>query len=199
MFLYLNERGHHNHYLCIYFVSHLIKMSLLVNGQFPPVNPITSNNVTTDERATAIDFVNRVNYLFEEFNHEKMLDAFLPDSMLYHFHGVIKGRDGTRRFLEEQYGYLIPGVSRHATNHIVDRDGEDGVAVRYHQHLVRYAWPEDVEKVMGSDVTNSNDGLPGTWLFTPMMDRLKMTSEGWKIAERHLGPSVFNARFDPPR
>lgn len=29
----------------------------------------------------------------------------------------------------------MPGVCRHATNHIVDQDGTDGVTVRYHNLL----------------------------------------------------------------
>jgi hypothetical protein len=174
-------------------------MSLLINGQFPPINPITSENVTADERASAVDFINRVNYLFEEFNHDKMANAFMPDCMTYHFHGVIKGRDGARRFFEEQYGYLIPGVSRHATNHIVDRDGEDGVMVRFHEHLVRYAWPADADGVKAGEAARSNDGLPATWIFSPMIDRLRRTEEGWKIAERYVGPSVVNSKLDPPK
>jgi hypothetical protein len=60
-------------------------MSLLVNGKFPPINPITSNNVTADECAAAIDFVNRLNYLFEEFNLDKMVNAFTTDCTTYHF------------------------------------------------------------------------------------------------------------------
>jgi len=173
-------------------------MSLLVNGQLPPINPITSSNVTADERATAIDFVNRLNYLFEEFDHDKMVNAFTTDCTTYHFHGVMKGRDENRRFFEKTYGYLIPGVSRHATNHLVDRDGEDGVTVRYHEELVRYAWPADAEKLKGGEAVRSNDGLPATWLYTEMIDRLKKTDEGWKIFERYLGVNVFNAKLDPP-
>lgn len=173
-------------------------MSLLINGNFPPINPTTSSNVTADERTSAIDFINRVNYLFEEFNHDKMANAFMPDCTTYHFHGVIKGRDGAKCFFEEEYGYLIPGVSRHATNHIVDRDGPDGVTVRYHEHLVRYAWPEDKDLKAG-EAARSEDGLPATWIFSPMIDRLTMTEEGWKIAERYVGASVVNAKLDPPK
>jgi hypothetical protein len=110
-------------------------MSLLVDGKFPPPLSFTSSNVSADDRISAIDFVNRVNLIFEEFNKEKLLDCFVEDSTVYHFHGMIKGREANRKFIEETYGYLIPGVTRHATNHVVDRDGETGVIVRYHEHL----------------------------------------------------------------
>ncbi|KAK5689651.1 hypothetical protein LTR17_026190 [Elasticomyces elasticus] len=152
-------------------------MSLLVNGKFPPVSAFTSANVTADERSSAIDSVNRINYLFEEFNHDKMLSAFLDDSIVYHFHGKIEGKEETRRSFEDVYGYLIPGVTRHATNHIVDRDGEDGVM------LFRNAWPAEVSDAAGA-AEERTDGLPALWLFSPMIDRLRMTAEGWQVLMR---------------
>jgi hypothetical protein len=127
-----------------------------------------------------------------------MVAAFLPYCTTYHFHGVIKGQDGARGFFEEEYGYLIPGVSRHATDHIVDRDGEDGVTVRYHEHLVRYAWPAAAGGAKAGEAAKSNAGLPVPWIFSPMIDRLRKTDEGWKIFERYVGPSVVNVKLDPP-
>jgi len=158
-------------------------MSLLVNGKFPPVSAITSSDVTAEERTSAVDFVNRSNLLFEEWDIEKVLSTFLDDSTVFHFHGVIEGREENRKFLTETYPYLISGVTRHATNHIVDRDGEDGVVVRYHEQLFRNVWPTDV----GSDAGTAGermDGLPALWLYSPMMDRLRKTDDGWKIFER---------------
>lgn len=80
----------------------------------------------------------------------------------------------------------------------MDRDGEGGVTVRYHEHLVRYAWPADAAGLKGGDSMRSDDGLPGTWLYSEIIDRLKMTDEGWKLSERYLGQSVFNTKLDPP-
>lgn len=174
------------------------KMSLLVNGQFPPINPITSSDVTADERSSAIDFVNRLNHLFEEFNHDKMLQGFLPDATVYHFHGEKKGHVEHRRFFETQYGYLIPGISRHATSHVVDRDGE-GVTVRYHQQHIRFAWPADAEKVKGGATWRMNDGLPAMHLHCTLIDRLRKMDEGWKLFERYVSPGIFNEKLDPPK
>lgn len=186
-----NQRPPEAHYTAPSSVHH---MSLLVNGRFPPINPILSTDVTPEERITAIDFVNRLNFLFQEFDHEKIINAFTEDCVVYHYHGTIKGHDGNRKFLKEQYGYLIPGVVRDASNHIVDRDGDDGVTVRYHEHLVRYAWPEE-------DAQEHNrakdDGLPGIWIFSPLIDRLKKTDEGWKLYERYVGSSIVNEKLDP--
>jgi hypothetical protein len=136
----LNQARHQDRFSC----QTTTNMSLLVNGKFPPPSRSTSNEVTAEERITAVDFVNRVNYIFEEFNHDKILDCFLYDCSVYHFHGTIKGREENRKFMEDTYGYLIPGVTRHATNHIVDRDSDDGVMVRYHEHL--YAEPAGVDR-----------------------------------------------------
>jgi hypothetical protein len=102
-----------------------------------PLPPITlDSDVDPSDRISAIDFVNRVNWLFEIWDVDTMVEAFLPDSVTYHFHGINRGKVETRRFFDEIYPYLIPGVSRHATNHIVDRD-DDGVIVRYQNLLVR--------------------------------------------------------------
>jgi hypothetical protein len=45
---------------------------------------------------------------------------------------------------------------------------------------------------------NSPDDLPGIWLYSPMIDRLRRTEEGWKITERYIGGSTTNTRLDPP-
>ncbi|EKG17177.1 hypothetical protein MPH_05631 [Macrophomina phaseolina MS6] len=173
---------------------------LTASGAFPPIKPTTSHDVTAEERITAVDFVNRVNYLFEEFDHAKILSAFLPDAIAYHFHGTIRGHSGLKTFLEKDYPYLIPGVTRHATNHIVDRDDETGgVVVRYHTQLVRFAWPRDADKVTGmtAEAVENTDGLPAIWLWSPVIDRLKMTEEGWKVHEKYIGGSVVNKNLSP--
>jgi hypothetical protein len=115
----------------------------------------------------------------------------------YHFHGTISGREQMKRFFDHDYPYLIPGVSRHATNHIVDQD-EDGVVVRYQNLLVRYASPESAAVLQAGNVMNSPDDLPAIWIYSPMMDRLRRTDSGWKIIERYIGGSTTNARLDPP-
>jgi hypothetical protein len=91
---------------------------------------------------------------------------------------------------------LIPGVSRHATNHIVDNDGE-GVVVRYQNLLVRYASPQAAAALGAGEAMRSADDLPGIWLYSPMMDRLRRTAAGWKIIERYIGGSTVNSRLDP--
>lgn len=162
---------------------------------FPPIAP--QGPVTADDRASAIDFVNRVNWFFETWDVESMIQSFQPDGVAFHFHGTIRGEKEIRHFFEHDYPYLIPGVSRNATNHIVDQDG-DGVVVRYQNLLIRHAQPEDALKVGAGEVMESQDDLPAIWLYSPMIDRLRRTPSGeWKIFERYIGGSTTNSRLTP--
>ncbi|MFS2151358.1 nuclear transport factor 2 family protein [Rhizobium sp. Rhizsp42] len=162
---------------------------------FPPI--AKQGILDPADHVSAIDYVNRVNWLFETWDVEGMINSFTPDAVAFHFHGTIRGHKGIRHFFEVDYPYLIPGVSRHATNHIVDKDG-DGVVVRYHNLLVRHAWPEDAVKIGAGEVMESGADLPAIWLYSPMRDRLVKTSEGWKIWERYIGGSTTNSRLSPP-
>ena len=162
---------------------------------FPKVG--TGKNVDPADRVSGIDFVNRVNWWFETWDVEAIQNVFLPNAVNYHFHGTHTGVEEREHFLTNDYPYLIPGVSRNATNHIVGLD-EDGVVVRYHNLLVRYASPEAAASLRAGEVMDSPDDLPAIWVFAPMMDRLRRTEDGWKIMERHLGGSTTNSRLDPP-
>jgi ketosteroid isomerase-like protein len=164
-----------------------------VPDAFPRVLPHSS--VAPAEIASAVDFVNRVNWLFETWDVDAMVRSFTPDAVAYHFHGTIRGEAEIRRFFEQDYPYLVPGVGRHATSHIVDTDG-DGVQVRYHNLLVRHSRPADAPALGAGQVMDSLD-LPALWLYSPMRDRLVRTPEGWKIRERYIGGSTTNVHLNP--
>ena len=36
------------------------------------------------------------------------------------------------------------------------------------------------------------------WMYSPMLDRLRETDNGWRIAERYIGGSTTNRRLTPP-
>ena len=163
-------------------------------SKFPRVS--LRSDVNPVDSAGAIDFVNRVNWLFETWELEAMIDAFLPNASVFHFHGTLHGKAEIRKFLTNDYPYLIPGVSRHATNHNVDSDDE-GVVVRYQNLLVRFASPEASSGLEAGQVIDSSDDQPAIWIYSPMMDRLSQTSSGWKIRERHVGGSTTNNRLSP--
>jgi hypothetical protein len=162
------------------------------NEGFPKLSAVTSHQVTVEERITAIDFVNRMNFLFEEFDKEKLASLNLPDTSLHHMYGDFKGPEELRGFVENNYPPLVPGVTRHATNHIVDRDEETGgVVVRYHVTLIRQVWPEDAGKVTAKDAFIVTD-MPGIWIWSSVADRLKMTDDGWKLYGKRIGATVIN-------
>jgi hypothetical protein len=165
-----------------------------------PLPPIQLYSmVSAEDRASAIDFVNRVNWFFETWDVDAMVDAFLPDSVTYHVHGTIRGKDETRRFFNKIYPYIIPGVSRHATNHIVDPDDDNGVIVRYHNLLVRYARPEVAPAHLAGQVLENPDDLPATWIYSTVVDRLRRCNNMWKIFEKYVGCTSINNRLTPSR
>jgi hypothetical protein len=167
----------------------------------PPVKPHGSSDVTAEERSSAIDFVNRNNLIMEQFQVEEILSQAAEGVVLRHWHETVTGVDEMRAFFNTTYPYIIPDVSRHATNHIVDRDEETGgVTVRYHEQCIRYAWPSVFETQLkgkeGSFIESDGD-LPQIWIYNMHYDRLVMTETGWKLRERVLGPAVVNPRMDP--
>jgi hypothetical protein len=152
--------------------------------------------VTAEEWFGAVDFVNRVNWLFETWDVERLLNAFTPDHVVRHIHGTINGREESIRFFKETYPYYIPGVSRHATNHIVDRSA-DGVVVRYQSLLVRHSKPEDALKVQDGTLADDDSGLPEIWYYANMADYLVRNENSWRIKERHILYSMANNRQSP--
>jgi hypothetical protein len=167
------------------------------NGRLPGIKAFTTNDVSPEERTSAIDFVNRHNFVFEKFDHATMISTFLPDGVVYHNHGTVCGHVEMKKFLENTYGFLHPGIGRNATNHVVDRDEDGGLVIRYQECLVRYGWEGDeLDTVAGTEVTRK-DGLPSIWWFGTLIDRLRMTSDGWKIHERYMGTSYRNQNLDP--
>jgi hypothetical protein len=176
-----------------------------INRYYPVKCPSTIFSVTAKERTSAIDFINRQNYIFQEFNHDRMLDTFLPDATVYHSERTLRGHAEIGTFFQTCYGRTVPGICRSATNHIVDRDEDDededgtGVVVRYQQYLIRYGWEghgEDEQVSASATKTISEDGLPAIWWFGSVVDRLRMTGQGWKVYERFVGPSFRNPRLD---
>ncbi|KAH7081107.1 hypothetical protein BKA63DRAFT_530277 [Paraphoma chrysanthemicola] len=166
----------------------------------PAIGPYTSMDLSADERSSAIDFVNRLNFLFEEWDTSKILQAFVPDARVSHVHGTLHGHTECIDFFKNVYHPFIPGVHRHASNHIVDRDEETGgVSVRYHCYLYRYAWPDDTEGIKGTVLQYKEDtnGLPALWNGVTLMDRLVRTEIGWKLKERRLGGLVANKELQP--
>ncbi|MFM0169835.1 hypothetical protein [Paraburkholderia sediminicola] len=52
---------------------------------FPKV--VAARKIDPDRRASAVDFVNRVNWLFETWDLEEMVHSFAADAKVIHFKG----------------------------------------------------------------------------------------------------------------
>lgn len=159
--------------------------------------PITlDSTVDPTDRSTAIDFINRVNLLFDAYDIDAMVEAFTEDCTTFHSQGITHGQAEMRRFFQQAYPYSGPGVSRIATNVIVDADGDDGVILRYHNLLVRYSTQES-PTVVRAQVPQPPEDLPGIWVYSAMTDRLRRTERGWRIFERYIGATTMNDRLRP--
>ncbi|MFD8337933.1 nuclear transport factor 2 family protein [Streptomyces solisilvae] len=164
-------------------------------AKLPPVTRTGKLAVDPADWVSAVDFVNRVNWLFEAYDVKGILDAFLPDASVFHALGVMHGREENIEFLTKHYPAYIPGVSRLAINHIVEPDG-DGVLVRYQNPMVRNVWPKDAAAHRDGKVFEDAT-LPAIWTNSIVVDRLRRTKDGWKIFEKHIGGFAQNTSFDP--
>lgn len=160
---------------------------------FAPSLPsvVLDSPVDAADRVSAIDFINRVNWLFDAWDIDAMVEAFLPDAVTYHTHGVNRGQLETRRFFQGQTPYVVPGVSRQALNPIVDAD-DGGVIVRYHNLLVRQTAQVAAPRIVSGQVVAGAGDTPVLWIYSAMTDRLRRTAKGWRIIERHVGPTSMN-------
>lgn len=161
---------------------------------FTPSLPavVLDSAVDPADRISAIDFINRVNWLFDAWDIDAMLEAFLPDSTTFHTHGVSRGIIETRRLFQDQSPHVMPGVSRQALNPIVDPDGDDGVIVRYHNLLVRNTARAATARIVSGQVISGAVDAPEIWIYSAMTDRLRRTPRGWRIFERHVGPTSMS-------
>jgi hypothetical protein len=161
---------------------------------FAPSLPavVLDSAVDPADRISAIDFINRVNWLFDAWDIDAMVEAFLPDSTTHHTHGVSHGKLETRRFFQDQSPHVTPGISRQALNPIVDPDDDGGVIVRYHNLLVRHTAQAASPKIVSGQVITAAPDTPEIWIYSAMTDRLRRTETGWRIFERHVGPTSMN-------
>ncbi|KAJ5201038.1 hypothetical protein N7449_005841 [Penicillium cf. viridicatum] len=121
-----------------------------------------------------------------------MTATFLPNAIVYHSHDTITSHEERKEILENVYGFFIPGIPRSATNHVVDRDEDGDVIVRYQETLIRYGWSGDNTSMLKREDAVRENGLLAIWWIGTNIDRLRMTSDGWKIFERYLGTPLRN-------
>jgi Acetyl-CoA dehydrogenase C-terminal like/Acyl-CoA dehydrogenase, C-terminal domain len=52
-------------------------------------------------------------------------------------------------------------------------------------------------KFFAKNLLGSPGELPAIWVYSAMTDRLRRTDRGWRIVERHVGPTTMNDRLRP--
>jgi hypothetical protein len=94
--------------------------------------------------------------------------------------------------LGKQSPYVVPGVSRQALSLVVDPDNDDGVIVRYHNLLVRQTAQTAAPRIVAGQVVAGAADMPELFVYSAMTDRLRRTESGWRIFERHVGPTSMS-------
>jgi hypothetical protein len=103
-----------------------------------PAQASTTRRVDADTRFEVIDFVNRVNFLFDRWQIEELLAAFSDDVVVEHPLGRSVGKEDLAKFLEA-YEPITLGVRRHNCNHVIDAGPGDDITVIYYILLIRIA------------------------------------------------------------
>ena len=148
--------------------------------------------VNAADRSEVIDLVNRLNFAFDIWDLETMLDAFTEDAVVQHPRGVVRGREEMKAFYEN-YKPLTVGVRRHSLNHVVNAEEDGTIVVIYHNVLIRVASPQQAENVRHTDLTESAEGFPDILLHSIMSDHFRKDgARGWRIMSRQVDQTVAN-------
>ena len=159
---------------------------------------LVSHSIPAADWLKVIDVVNRLNMAFDYWDVEAILEVFTEDYIGEHPHGLIRGRDELRAFLDA-YRPLTDGVRRSHTNQVVDANDDGTLTVTTHIILLRVA-PAGEGRAMGwRDVAARGDGLPAVFVHSLVTDRLRNDPEfGWRICARIVEDTTANTALSPP-
>jgi hypothetical protein len=147
-----------------------------------------ARRIDADTRFEVIDFVNRVNFLFDRWQPEELLDAFSDDVVVEHPLGRSIGKGELARFLEA-YEPITLGVRRHNCNHVIDAGPGGDVTVTYYILLVRIA-PADQASTLQSDpmrIMQYDEHLPKLISYAMVTDTLTRTGTGeWRVRHKRV-------------
>jgi hypothetical protein len=159
---------------------------------------LVSHSIPAADWLKVIDVVNRLNMAFDYWDVEAIVEAFTEDYTGEHPHGLIRGRDELRAFLDA-YRPLTDGVRRSNVNQVVDANDDGTLTVTSHIILLRVA-PAGEGRAMGwQDVAARGDGLPAVFVHSLVTDRLRNDPEfGWRICARIVEDTTANTALSPP-
>ncbi|HEY2504367.1 MAG TPA: nuclear transport factor 2 family protein [Mycobacterium sp.] len=158
---------------------------------------LVSHSIPAADWLKVIDVVNRLNMAFDYWDVEAILEVVTEDYTGEHPHGLIRGRDELRAFLDA-YRPLTDGVRRSHTNHVVDANDDGTLTVTSHIILLRVAAAGEGRAMGWRDVAAPGDGLPAVFVHSLVTDRLRNDPEfGWRICARIVEDTTANTALSP--
>jgi hypothetical protein len=144
--------------------------------------------VDADMRFEAIDFVNRVNFLFDRWEPEALLASFSDDAVVDHPLGRSNGKKELAAFLNA-YEPITRGVRRHNCNHVVETGPGEDFTVTYYILLIRIAPSNRAEKLKTApmEIMEYDEHLPKVISYAMVTDRLTRTRSGeWLVRHKRV-------------
>jgi hypothetical protein len=155
----------------------------------PALDGTAARRLDIAARVDAVDFVNRVNFLFDRWDPAALLDCFTDDVTVEHPLGRSEGRAELAAFLEA-YEPITLGVRRHNCNHVVDVGPEDGeIVVTYHILLVRIAPSSEAARLRSEPmaIMHYEEHLPKLISYALVSDTLRPHRDGgFRIRRKHV-------------
>ena len=151
--------------------------------------PASSNRrIDADTRFEAIDFVNRVNFLFDRWQAEDLLAAFSDDVIVDHPLGRSAGKEELATFLKA-YEPITHGVRRHNCNHVIDAGPGEDIIVTYYILLIRIAPSSQAGKLKTApmEIMGYDEYLPKLISYAMVTDRLTRIAGGdWRVRYKRV-------------
>jgi hypothetical protein len=136
----------------------------------------------------AVNFVNRVNFLFDRWEVDKLVSVFTGDVIVDHPLGRSVGRPALAEFLKA-YEPITHGVRRHNCNHVVAYGGDGDVVVSYYILLIRIAPSADAPrlKVEPMRIMEYDAHFPKLISYAMVTDTLTKLEDGqWRVRHKRV-------------
>ena len=159
---------------------------------------LVSHSIPAADWLKVIDVVNRLNMALDYWDVEAILEVMTEDCTIEHPHGLVRGRDEHRAFLDA-YRPLTDGVRRSHLNHVVDANDDGTLTVTSQIILLRVAAAGEGRAMGWRDIAARGDGLPAVFVHSLVTDRLRNDPEfGWRICALIVEDTTANTALSPP-
>ena len=158
---------------------------------------LVSHSIPAADWLKVIDVVNRLNMALDYWDVEAILEVYTEDCTVEHPHGLVRGRDEVRAFLDA-YRPLTDGVRRSNINQVVDANDDGTLTVTSQIILLRVAAAGEGRAMGWRDIAARNDGLPAVFVHSLVTDRLRNDPEfGCRICARIVEDTTANTAMSP--